>query len=73
LVQLLEQDGLLLSTDSDGRHTAMVRVINGQRLRWWQLPVTICGARYGGQVSATIARRVTFRATSATHVVLAAS
>jgi hypothetical protein len=73
LIQMLEQDGLLMSTDADGRHKAIVRVINGQRVRWWQLPVTICGARCGGQVSATIARCVAFRATSATHVVLAAS
>jgi hypothetical protein len=35
LVQLLEQDELLVSTDSDGRHKAVVRVINGQRVRWW--------------------------------------
>ncbi len=38
VVQMLEQDGLLLSTDSDGRHKAVVRVINRQRVRWWHLP-----------------------------------
>jgi len=28
LVQLLEQDGLLVSTDSDGQHKAVLRAIN---------------------------------------------
>jgi hypothetical protein len=40
---MLEQDGLLLSTDSDGRHKAVVRVINGQRVRCWHLPVHVLG------------------------------
>ena len=43
LVQMLEQDGLLVSTDADGRHTAVVRVINGQRVRCWYLPVQVLG------------------------------
>ena len=43
LVQMLEQDGLLLSTDSDGRHKAVVRVINGQRVRCWHLLVQVLG------------------------------
>ena len=43
LVQMLEQDGLLVSTDADGRHTAVVRVINGQRVRCWHLPVQVLG------------------------------
>jgi hypothetical protein len=43
LVQMLEQDGLLLSTDSDGRHKAVVRVINGQRVRCWHLPAQVLG------------------------------
>ncbi len=43
LVQMLEQDGLLVSTDTDGRHKAVVRVINGQRVRCWHLPVHVLG------------------------------
>ncbi len=43
LVQMLEQDELLLSTDNDGRHTAVVRAINGQRVRCWHLPVHVLG------------------------------
>ncbi len=41
LVQLLEQNGLLVSTDSDGRHKAVIRVINGQRVRCWHVPVDL--------------------------------
>ncbi len=41
LVQMLEQDGLLASTDRDGRHKAVVHVINGQRVRCWHLPVQV--------------------------------
>ena len=43
LVQMLEQEGLLASTDSDGRHKAVVRVINGQRVRCWHLSVQVLG------------------------------
>jgi hypothetical protein len=45
LVQMLAQDGLLVSTDSDGRHKAVVRVFNGQRVRCWHLPVDVLGDR----------------------------
>ena len=38
LAQMLAQDGLLISTDADGRHTAVLRSINGQRVRCWHLP-----------------------------------
>jgi hypothetical protein len=41
LVQMLAQDGLLVSTDSDGRHKAIQRAINGQRMRCWHLPPDI--------------------------------
>jgi hypothetical protein len=43
LVQMLEQDGLLVSTDSDGRHTAVLHPINGQRVRCWHLPIQVLG------------------------------
>ncbi len=43
LVQMLEQDGFLVSTDSDGRHKAVIRIINGQRVRCWHLPVDVLG------------------------------
>ncbi len=43
LIQMLEQDGLLLSMDSDGRHKAVQRSINGQRVRCWHLPVQVLG------------------------------
>ena len=45
LVQMLEQDGLLVSTDSDGRHKAVLHPINGQRVRCWHLPVHVFGDR----------------------------
>ncbi len=38
---MLEQDGLLVSTDRDGRQEAVVRVINGQRVRWWHVPANL--------------------------------
>jgi hypothetical protein len=38
LAQMLEQDGLLVATDADGRHKAVLRYINGQRVRCWHLP-----------------------------------
>jgi hypothetical protein len=38
---MLEQDGLLVSTDRDGRQEAVIRVINGQRVRWWHVPVDL--------------------------------
>ncbi len=41
LVQMLEQDGLLVNTDADGRHTAVQRSINGQRVRCWHLPADL--------------------------------
>jgi hypothetical protein len=41
--EILEQDELLVSTDSDGRHKAVVCVINGQRVRCWHLPVQVLG------------------------------
>jgi hypothetical protein len=41
LAQMLEQDGLLISTDADGRHEAVLRYINGQRVRCWHLPANI--------------------------------
>jgi hypothetical protein len=44
LVQMLAQDGLLMSTDRDGRHKAVVYVINGQRMRCWHLPVQVPNA-----------------------------
>ncbi len=37
LVLMLEQDGLLVSTDSDGRHKAVVRAINGHHVRCWHV------------------------------------
>jgi hypothetical protein len=43
LVQMLEQDGLLVSTASDGRHTAVLHPINGQRVRCWHLPIQVLG------------------------------
>ncbi len=43
LVQMLEQDGLIVSTDGDGRHKAVLRAINGQRVRCWHLPVHVLG------------------------------
>ncbi len=45
LVHMLEQDGLLVSTASDGRHKAVLRVINGHRVRCWHLPVHVVGDR----------------------------
>ncbi len=45
LVQMLEQDGLLMSTESDGRHKAVLHAINGQRVRCWHLPVHVFGDR----------------------------
>ncbi len=45
LVQMFEQDGLLVSTDSDGRHKAVLHPINGQRVRCWHLPVHVFGDR----------------------------
>ena len=45
LVQMLEQDGLLVSTDSDGRHKAVLHAIKGQRVRCWHLPVHVVGDR----------------------------
>ncbi len=41
LVQMLAQDGLLMSTDCAGRLCAVQRVINGQRMRCWHLPVQV--------------------------------
>ncbi len=41
LAQMLEQDGLLVSTDADGRHKAVLRYINGQRVRCWHLRTNI--------------------------------
>ncbi len=41
LVQMLAQEGLLVSTDADGRHTAVQRSINGQRVRCWHLPADL--------------------------------
>ncbi len=41
LAQMLAQDGLLVSTDADGRHTAVLRYINGQRVRCWHLPANM--------------------------------
>ena len=43
LIQMLEQDRLLLSMDSNGRHKAVQRSINGQRVRCWHLPVQVLG------------------------------
>ena len=43
LVQMLEQDGLLVSTGSDGRHKAVLRAINGHRVRCWHLPADVLG------------------------------
>jgi hypothetical protein len=42
LVQMLEQEGLRVSTASDGLHKAVVRVINGQRGRCWHLSFQVC-------------------------------
>lgn len=43
LVQMLEQDGLRVSTDRDEHHKAVLRSINGQRVRCCHLPVHVLG------------------------------
>ncbi len=43
LVQMLDQDGLLVGTASDGRHKAGLHAINGQRVRCWHLPIAVLG------------------------------